>query len=205
MTGRIRRPGSEHIMATITVFESVTLDGVMQAPGRADEDTRGGFTNGGWAQPYQDEVAMRFAGEGMSEDGALLFGHRTYDDLLGFWTTTPDPNPFTDVLVSTPKYVASRDGGTELGYPNSTVLAGDAADTIATLKPDVDGAMTVLGSGELARTLFAAGLVDELVLLVHPLVLGSGTTLFGDAPIDLDLRRSVTTTTGVIIAQYAVR
>ena len=105
---------------TITVFESVTLDGVMQAPGRADEDTRGGFTHGGWAQPYQDEVAMRFAGEGMSKDGALLFWHRTYDDLLGFWTTTPDPNPFTDVLVSTPKYVASRDGDTELGYPNPT-------------------------------------------------------------------------------------
>jgi dihydrofolate reductase len=205
MTGRIRRPGSEHIMATITVFESVTLDGVMQAPGRADEDTRGGFTHGGWAQPYQDEVAMRFAGEGMSKEGALLFGHRTYDDLLGFWTTTPDPNPFTEVLVSTPKYVASRDGDTELGYPDSTVLAGDAADTVATLRREVDGAMTVLGSGELVRTLLAAGLVDELVLLVHPLVLGSGTTLFGDAPVDLDLRRSVTTTTGVIIAQYAVR
>ena len=192
-------------MATITVFESVTLDGVMQAPGRADEDTRGGFTHGGWARPYQDEVAMRFAGEGMAERGALLFGHRTYDDLLGFWTTTPDPNPFTDVLVSSPKYVASRHGDTELGYPNSTVLAGDAADSVATLKQDLDGTVMVLGSGELARTLFAAGLVDDLVLLVHPLVLGTGTMLFGDAQVDLDLRRSLTTTTGVIIAQYAVR
>ncbi|RXZ72894.1 dihydrofolate reductase family protein [Agromyces albus] len=192
-------------MATFTVFESVTLDGVMQAPGRPDEDTRGGFTHGGWALPYQDEVAMRFAGEGMSKGGAMLFGHRTYDDLLGFWTSTPDPNPFTDVLVGSPKYVASRDGGTELGYPNSTVLAGDAAETVAALKRELDGAVTVLGSGELARTLFAAGLVDELVLLVHPLVLGTGTTLFGDAHVDLELRRSMTTTTGVIIAQYAVR
>ena len=191
-------------MATITVFESVTLDGVMQAPGRPDEDTRGGFTHGGWAQPYQDEVAMRFAGEGMSEGGAMLFGHRTYDDLLGFWTTTPDPNPFTDALVRSPKYVASR-GDTELGYPNSTALAGDAAETVAALKQELDGAVTVLGSGELARTLFAAGVVDELVLLVHPLILGTGTTLFGNAHVELDLRRSVTTTTGVIIAQYAVR
>ncbi|MDQ0574213.1 dihydrofolate reductase family protein [Agromyces albus] len=192
-------------MATITVFESVTLDGVMQAPGRPDEDTRGGFTHGGWALPYQDEVAMRFAGEGMSESGAMLFGHRTYDDLLGFWTTTPVPNPFTDALVASPKYVVSRDGGTELGYPNSTLLAGDAAETVAALKQDLEGPVTVLGSGELARTLFAAGLVDELVLLVHPLILGTGTTLFGDAHVDLELRRSVTTTTGVLIAQYAVR
>lgn len=191
-------------MATITVFESVTLDGVMQAPGRPDEDSRGGFSHGGWAQPYQDEVAMRFAGEGMSHGGVMLFGHRTYDDLLGFWTTTPEPNPFTDVLVGSPKYVASRNG-TELGYPNSTALAGDAAETVGALKQELDGAVTVLGSGELARSLFAAGLVDELVLLVHPLILGTGTTLFGDAHTDLDLRRSLTTTTGVIIAQYAVR
>ena len=192
-------------MATITVFESVTLDGVMQAPGRPDEDTRGGFIHGGWALPYQDEVAMRFAGEGLSAGGALLFGHRTYDDLLGFWTTMPDPNPFTEALVRSPKYVASRDHGTALGHPNSTVLAGDAADTVAALKHELEGAMTVLGSGELARSLFAAGLVDELVLLVHPLVLGSGTTLFGSARVELDLRRSVPTTTGVVIAQYAVR
>jgi len=192
-------------MATITVFESITLDGVMQAPGRADEDTRGGFSHGGWAVPFQDEVAMRFAAEGMSEAGAMLFGHRSYDDLLGFWTTTPDPNPFTDVLVQSPKYVVSRRHDTELAHPNSTVLAGDAADTVAELKRQFDRPLTVLGSGELARSLFAAGLVDELVLLVHPLVLGTGTTLFGGAPVELELRRSIPTTTGVLIAHYAVR
>ena len=192
-------------MATITAFESVTLDGVMQAPGRADEDTRGGFTEGGWAAPYQDEVAMRFAGERLATAGAMLFGHRTYDDVLGFWTTTPDPNPFTEALVASPKYIASRDPGTELGYPNSTLLAGEAADTVAAFKREVDGMVTVLGSGELVRSLLAARLVDELVLLVHPLVLGSGATLFGDARVELDLQRSETTTTGVVIAQYAVR
>jgi dihydrofolate reductase len=192
-------------VATITVFESVTLDGVMQAPGRADEDTRGGFTEGGWAAPYQDEVAMQFAGERMSMAGAMLFGHRTYDDVLGFWTTTPDPNPFTEALVASTKYIASHDPGTELAYPNSTLLAGEAGDTVAVLREQVDGGITVLGSGELVRSLLAAGLVDELVLLVHPLVLGSGATLFGDARVELDLRRSETTTTGVVMAQYAVR
>lgn len=192
-------------MATITVFESITLDGVMQAPGRADEDTRGGFTHGGWAVPYQDEVMMQFAGERMSDSGAMLFGRRTYDDLLGFWTTTPEPNPFMEVLVQSPKYVVSHDADVALAYPNSTLLAGEASETVAALKREIDGAMTVLGSGELVRTLFAAGLVDDVVLQVHPLVLGTGTTLFGDAHVELDLRRSIPTTTGVIIAQYAVR
>src|SRR5215203_4302250 len=104
-------------MAKIILFQSVTLDGVMQAPGRADEDTRGGFIEGGWAAPYHDDVAMRFDGERMSMARAMLFGRRTYDDVLGFWTTTLDANPFTEALVASPKYVASRDPGTELAYP----------------------------------------------------------------------------------------
>ena len=192
-------------MATITVFESTTLDGVMQAPGRADEDSRGGFPYGGWAVPYQDEVAMRFAGEGMSQGGAMLFGHRTYDDLLGYWTTTPEPNPFADVLVNAQKFVVSRSPSTRLGHPNSTLLAGDPTETVAELRRTIDGTVTVLGSGELVRALFAAGLVDELVLMQHPLVLGVGTTLFGPDRVELDLQRTVPTTTGVVIAQYAVR
>jgi dihydrofolate reductase len=192
-------------MSTITVFESITLDGVMQAPGRADEDTRGGFPYGGWAVPYQDEVAMRFAGEGMSQGGAMLFGRRTYDDLLGYWTTTPEPNPFTDVLVNAQKYVVSRSASSRLGHPNSTLLAGDATETVAELRRTLDGTVTVLGSGELVRALLAAGLVDELVLMQHPLVLGVGTTLFGSDRVELDLQRTVPTTTGVVIAQYAVR
>ena len=191
--------------AAITAFESVTLDGVMQAPGRPDEDTRGGFPYGGWAVPYQDEVAMQFAGEGMSQGGALLFGRRTYDDLLGFWTTTPEPNPFTEVLVGTPKYVVSRNRELRLEHPNSTLLAGDATETVAELRETLDGGITVLGSGELVRALLGAGLVDRLVLMQHPLVLGTGTTLFGPARVELELQRSVPTTTGVIIAQYAVR
>lgn len=190
-------------MATITAFENVTLDGVMQSPGRADEDTRGGFAQGGWADGYADEVSMQFAGEGMSRKGGLLFGRRTYEDLLGYWTTTPDPNPFTDVLIDSPKYVVSRSAEVDLAYPNSTLLAGDAAATVAALKDRVDADLTVLGSGELVRTLHAARLIDAYVLLIHPIVLGSGTRLFGEADRrNLTLERSIPTTTGVLIAQF---
>jgi dihydrofolate reductase len=190
-------------MATITIFENVTLDGVLQAPGRADEDIRGGFAHGGWATGYADEVSMRFAGEGMSSGGGLLFGRRSYEQMLGAWTSTPEPNPFTDVLVRTPKYVVSRSADVELAYPNSTLLSGDAAETVAALKEQEERDLTILGSGELVRALHAARLIDAYVLLIHPIVLGSGTRLFGEADrLDLTLDRSIPTTTGVLIAQY---
>ncbi len=193
-------------MGTISVFQSVTLDGVMQGVGRAEEDTRGGFSHGGWGDGYSDDVAMQFVGEGMAATVGLLFGRRTYEDLLGYWTTTPDPNPFTEVLVDSPKWVVSRSAAAAAAYPNTTMLAGDAAETVASLKPQVDGALTVMGSGELIRSLHVAGLVDEYILQIHPIVLGSGTQLFGAADrTDLTLTRSLTTTTGVIIAQYSVK
>jgi dihydrofolate reductase len=190
----------------ISIFQSVTLDGVMQAPGRAGEDDRGGFAHGGWADGFADEVSMAFAGEGMSGPGALLFGRRTYEDLLGFWTTTPEPNPFTDVLVGARKFVVSRSVGTSLAYPNSELLAGEAVDTVAALLKEVDEDLTIMGSGELVRALHAARLIDRYILQIHPIVLGSGTTLFGPGDrAALKLERSVPTTTGVIIAQYAAR
>jgi dihydrofolate reductase len=190
-------------MATITVFESVTLDGVLQAPGRADEDPRGGFAHGGWADGFADEVSMRFAGEGMARQGGLLFGRRTYEDLLRAWTSTPEPNPFTDVLVRSPKYVVSRSADVTLDHPNSTLLSGDGAESVAALKVREARDLTVLGSGELVRALHAARLIDTYVLLIHPIVLGSGTRIFGEADrLDLTLERSIPTTTGVLIAQY---
>lgn len=191
-------------MAKISVFQSVTLDGVMQGPGRPDEDTRGGFKHGGWANGYQDSVSMEFAAKGMAAGGSLLFGHRTYKDLLGFWTTTPEPNPFTSVLLNSQKYVVSRSSDTVLEYPNSTLLAGEAAQTVAGLHENDDGDLTILGSGELVRTLQADGLIDEYILQIHPILLGSGTKLFDEGGrVDLILERSITTTTGVIIAQYS--
>jgi dihydrofolate reductase len=193
-------------MGRVTAFESITLDGVMQAPGRADEDERNGFHHGGWATGFDDETMMRFTGESMAGTEALLFGRRTYEDLLGYWTSTPEPNPFTDILVKQQKYVVSRSDTTDLPYPNSTLVAGSATATVANLRDEVDGGITVLGSGELVRSLHAAGLVDDYVLLIHPIVLGTGTQLFGAAErTDLALQESVTTSTGVVLARYSTR
>lgn len=191
-------------MGTITAFESITLDGVMQAPGRADEDEREGFRQGGWALRYADASMMRFAGDRMAATTAMLFGRRSYEDMLGFWTSTPEPNPFTEVLVGQRKYVVSRRHDACLAYPNSVLLAGEAADTVAALR-DQDEVVTVLGSGELVRSLHAAGLVDEYVLQIHPVVLGSGRRLFaGGERTDLTLVDSMTTSTGVVLARYRV-
>ncbi len=192
-------------MGRISVFQNVSLDGVMQGPGRLDEDTRHDFAHGGWANGYQDEVSMRFAAEGMSGGGALLFGHRTYLDMLGFWTTTSEPNPFTEVLTATPKYVVSRSADTELAHPNSRLLAGEASETVPALLQEVEEDLTIMGSGQLVRALHVVGLIDEYILQIHPLLLGSGTRLFGDDGEcrALALQRSQVTTTGVIIAQYS--
>jgi dihydrofolate reductase len=193
-------------MATITVFQSITLDGVMQGVGRPQEDPRGGFEHGGWAAGYQDEVSMNFAAQGMSKEGALLLGHRTYNDLLGFWTSMAEPNPFATVLLERKKYVVSRSSRTTLDYPNSTLLSGDATDTVAGLRDTTDLDLTIMGSGELIRSLHSAGLIDRYTLMIHPIVLGSGTRLFGEADrADLQLEQCVPTTTGVIIASYLVR
>ena len=192
-------------MAEIIATESISLDGVMQAPGGPDEDTRGGFEHGGWAAPFASDDQMAIMGEGMARSGGMLFGRRTYDQLVGFWLSNPAPNPFTDHIRDTPKWVASRSGA-PAEHPNTTVLSGEAVETVARLREEADGAISILGSGELVRALHAAGLVDRFVLLVHPITLGSGIRLFGDgARHDLRLERADTTSTGVVIAQYAVR
>jgi dihydrofolate reductase len=190
-------------MSRVVVIENVTLDGVMQAPGRPDEDTRGGFGRGGWALPYNDEVMARAMGERMARRGSLLLGRRTYEDFHGFWPRQAD-NPFTDALNSAPKYVASRTLEEPLPWANSTLLRGDAADAVAALKQGGTDDLGVLGSGELVQALMRRGLVDEFVLLIHPLVLGSGQRLFRDGgpPTALRLTDSVTTTTSVVIATY---
>jgi dihydrofolate reductase len=190
-------------MRKLTVFNSLTLDGVMQAPGRPDEDGRGGFARGGWAAPYMDEVMGRVAAEGMARPGALLLGRRTYEDFHGFWPNQTD-NPFTEVLDNTRKYVASTTLREPLGWRNSTLLAGDAAEAVARLKEQPGEDLTVLGSGALVQSLRRRDLVDRYVLLIHPLVLGSGRRLFPDGGPAATLRLvdSVPSTTGVIIATY---
>jgi dihydrofolate reductase len=189
-------------MGKLVVINNVTLDGVMQAPGRPDEDTRGGFEHGGWGVPYTDEVMGRAMGERMARPGSLLLGRRTYEDLYGFWPKQRD-NAFTEVLNRTRKYVASRTLSEPLPWSNSTLLEGDAVEAVATLKEQHGEDLGVLGSGELVRSLIRGRLIDEWVLLIHPLVLGSGRRLFPDGEsAALRLVDSVTTTTGVLIATY---
>ena len=190
-------------MRRIGVVENVSLDGVMQAPAAPDEDTRGGFAHGGWAPPYNDEVMGQEMGKGMGST-ELLFGRRTYENFYAYWPNAPQPNPFTEVLNNTQKYVASTTLSDPLPWVNSTLLAGDAAKSVAELKEQPGKDLTVLGSGELVRSLLRHDLVDELTLLIHPLVLGSGRRLFDDdgSMAKLRLTHSVTTTTGVIIATY---
>jgi dihydrofolate reductase len=190
-------------MRKLAVIESLTLDGVMQAPGRPDEDVRGGFEHGGWALPYNDEVMGAEMGKGMGRT-ELLFGRRTYEDFSSFWPNQPEPNPFTQVLNDTPKYVASTTLTEPLPWINSRLLAGDAAEAVARLKEQPGKDIGVLGSGELVQSLMRHDLIDEYKLLIHPLVLGSGRRLFSDRSslAKLRLTDSTTTTTGVVIATY---
>jgi len=193
-------------MRKVVVFTSLTLDGVMQAPGRPDEDTRGGFEHGGWALPYNDEVMGKVLAENMAGAGPLVLGRRTYEDFYGFWPKQTG-NPFTEVLDSTRKYVASTTLAEPLPWRNSTLLEGDAADAVAGLKQEQGKDLTVLGSGELVQSLRRRDLVDEYVLLIHPLVLGTGRRLFpdGGGMATLRLTGSTATTTGVLIATYLAR
>jgi dihydrofolate reductase len=190
-------------MSRVVVTNNLTLDGVMQAPGRPDEDLRGGFEHGGWALPYNDAVMGRVMGEGMAQGGALLFGRRTYEDFYAVWPNRKD-NPFTEVLNNSKKYVASTTLEEPLPWSNSTLLEGDAAEAVARLKEQPGKDLAILGSGELVRSLMRRNLVDEYVLLIHPLVLGSGRRLFtdGGAFATLRLVSTVATTTGVVIATY---
>lgn len=188
--------------ATITLFQHLTLDGVMQAPGRPDEDTRGGFAHGGWAEVYASDDAMAVVGPEMEASDGMLFGRRTYADLMESWTTRDPDSIFTKALVSGQKYVVSH-GGFEPEWPNTSVLAGEGTETVAALKKETDAQLTLMGSGVLTRALHAAGLIDRYVLHLNPVVLGSGTRLFGESErTDLHLHRTVTTSSGVIVAVY---
>ena len=191
-------------MGKIVTFTHVTLDGVMQAPGRPDEDTRGEFGFGGWEVRYGDEVMAGVAARGMAAGSALLFGRRTYEDFYGFWPNQPQPNPFTDVLNRSRKYVASRTLGEPLPWENSTLLKGDACESVAELKGSSEEDLVVLGSGDLIETLMRHDLIDEYTVLIHPLVLGTGRRLFADGGprATLQLVDSKITTTGVVIAVY---
>ena len=197
-------------MGKIVVINHVTLDGVMQAPAGAEEDPRDGFEHGGWAVPYGDAVMAEVMGKGMAGGGSLLFGRRTYEQFYEVWPGRTDGNPFTEVLNNTQKYVASRTLTEPLPWVNSTLLAGDAAgaadaaDAVAALKAEHDHDLGILGSGVLVQSLLRRELIDEFLLTIHPVVLGSGRRLFpaGGAFAKLELIDVIPTSTGVLIATY---
>ncbi|HWD55566.1 MAG TPA: dihydrofolate reductase family protein [Acidimicrobiales bacterium] len=195
-------------MSRIVVMNHVTLDGVMQGPGRADEDTRGGFRHSGWGQrsaSSPDGAMQKAMADAMVAGGGLagwLFGRRTYCDLLDYWNRQSD-SPFGTMLNDAAKYVVSATLTEPLPWPNSTLLHGDVADAVGALKTQSDGVLAIMGSGELIGSLVAADVVDEFLVMIHPLVLGSGRRLFPEG-VDVSLRlvKSSASPTGVVIATY---
>lgn len=187
----------------VVVINHLTLDGVMQAPGRSDEDRRGGFQHGGWAQPNNDALMGNVMGEQMGQNCDLLLGRRTYEDFAAFWPKQKG-NFFAEALTNFQKYVASTTLKEPLPWINSTLLKGDAADAVAQLKQQPGGNLVIFGSGVLVQSLMQRNLVDEYMLMIHPLVLGSGRRLFTDSSAYAALRLidSKITTTGVVIAMY---
>jgi len=191
-------------MGKITVINNISLDGVMQAPAAADEDTRGGFTHGGWTKPYQDEVMGKKMGEMMAsgkDSGSMLFGRRTYEHLFSVWANKSD-NPFSEHLNKIQKYVASTTLKEPLPWQNSTLLNGDVTGAIENLKSGENKNLAILGSGELIKSLIESNLIDEFVLLIFPVVLGTGRRLFPQNYFKLQLVENIKTTAGVIIATY---
>ena len=192
-------------MSRVVVVNHVTLDGVMQAPGRPDEDTRDEFPYGGWAIPGNDRVMGEFMAKGMAGGGRLLLGRRTYEDFASFWPHQPSTNPYADVINNQVKLVASRTLPGPLEWNNASLLEGDATTVVAELKQESGNDLVVLGSGVLVQSLLAAGLIDEFLLMIHPRVLGTGRKLFpdGTAAAALRLDESAITTTGVVLARYS--
>jgi dihydrofolate reductase len=191
-------------MSKVVVNNYVTLDGVMQGPGHPDEDRRDGFEHGGWAPPYQDSVMAGAMADGIAKGGALLLGRLTFEKFASFWPNAPEDNPYTEVMNKRQKYVASRTLDEPLSWSNSALLDGDAVEAVAKLREEPGKDIVILGSGQLVTALMPHDLIDEYVLLIHPLVLGSGRRLFpeGSSFAALRLVDSVTTTTGVVIATY---
>ena len=188
-------------MGRVIVMNNLTLDGVMQGPGRPDEDTRDGFARGGWGIANSDDAMVAKMGERMGRDRAFLFGRRTYEQLLASWNARG--GPFKDALNNTRKYVASSNPSTELEWPNSTLLHRDVPAAVADLKESSGTNLVIMGSGVLIGSLMAADLIDEYLLMIHPVVLGAGRRLFaGDTQVSLRLVDNSTTSTGVLIVSY---
>ena len=193
-------------MRKVIVNEWMSLDGVVQAPAYADEDTRGAFKHGGWHLRYFEDVSMRWVVENVTQAGGFLLGRRTYEVFAAYWPKAPEEEQALAQAMNTlPKYVASRTLEQPLAWQNSRLLQGDIAAAVAALKRADGKDLLVIGSTELAQTLIANDLVDEFRMMIDPVVLGGGRRVFHDDGVLKPLRLvfSEVTTTGAILATYA--
>src|SRR5215210_6588900 len=194
-------------MRKLIVNEFMSLDGVAQAPGGADEDTSGGFAHGGWHMRYMDdELAQQWVLASIVEAGGFLLGRRTYEIFAAYWPNAPEEeNVIAEPLNTKPKYVASGTLTEPLEWQNSTLVEGDVATTVAELKQQGGADLHVIGSTQLVQTLVAHDLVDEFRLMIDPVVLGGGKRIFRDDGLlrQLTLVESQVTGTGAILATYA--
>jgi dihydrofolate reductase len=193
-------------MRKLIVNEWMTLDGVVQAPGAAGEDTTGGFEHGGWHLRYFDDVSRQWVVDNIAGAGGYLFGRRTFESLARYWpNASEEEQVIAQPLNTRPKYVASTTLVEPLAWENSTLLEGDVGEAVLALKQEDAADLHVLGSTVLVQTLLERELVDELRLMIDPLVVGGGKRIFREdgALRPLRLVESQVTTTGAILATYA--
>lgn len=193
-----------HSKAKIVAVEHLTLDGVYQAPARDDEDTRGGFEHGGWTAGDHSPELQEAVAKHMKGGWVLLAGRTTYEDLYEGWHVRQPSNPMTKALTDVRKYVVTRNQSYKPAWENTTVLAGEAAHTVANLKAEIDKTLVIFGAGELVRALMKASLVDEFLLMTHPIVVGEGKRFFDETTpfAELELSDKLITGTGVVVATY---
>jgi dihydrofolate reductase len=194
-------------MRKVIANEFVTLDGVVQAPSYADEDVTGGFEHGGWHSRYFDDLSLKWVIENVCGAGGYLLGRGTYEMFAAHWPNAPEEQQvLAEPLNALPKYVASTTLDEPLGWQNSRLLRGDIGPAVRALKAAEGKDLHVIGSPGLVQTLIALGLVDELQMMIDPVVAGGGKRLFRDdgALRPLRLADSQVTSTGAIIATYAV-
>jgi dihydrofolate reductase len=190
----------------VVVTEFMSLDGVVQAPGGPDEDRDGGFAHGGWSHPYFDaEVMGPRILAGMEAVEALLYGRRTWEGMAAAWPGRAG-DPYADRMNAVRKYVVSSTlAESDLTWSNSVLIPGERAlDEIAALRAQDGGDLLLWGSPTLARALLGAGLVDELNLMIEPILLGGGKRIFPEEGVARPLRlvESVTAGTGTLVCTY---
>jgi dihydrofolate reductase len=193
-------------MRKVIVNEFTSLDGVVQAPGAADEDTSGGFEHGGWHLRYFDDVSQKRVLDSIVEAGGFLLGRLTYEIFAAYWpNASEEEQVIAEPLNTKPKYVASTALTEPLAWQNSTLLRGDVSEAVSALKREDGADVHVIGSTQLVQALIEHGLVDEFRLMIDPVVLGGGKRIFREngALRMLRLVDGEITSTGAILATYA--